>query len=177
MAVAAIEQGSLVEDEAVLEAVLPELARAARGFVLDGFPRTLVQAMAFEHRHEIAVPPLHVAIDLEVPHDVLVDRLMNRRSHSSRRDDTVLIIEYRLSLHRDNVKELLDYYDQKGLLIKINGTGSVEAVEERILEQLEPLVPLPRWESEAASVAEHDQRSDDDSERSDGPASEERRSS
>jgi adenylate kinase len=140
----ALEQGRLAPDALVLATVRDELSKAPGGFILDGFPRTLAQAIAAEQRALLSRRPLHAAIELEVPDNELVDRLAERSLHSSRLDDASDTIAYRLALYRRNAEDLLAYYRQREILITIDGTGAVDEVTDRIRQRLDHVLLPPR---------------------------------
>jgi adenylate kinase len=134
---AALDSGELVQDAIVTRAIFDELAEAPRGFVLDGFPRTLAQAVAADEWTARTGLPLHAAIELQVPHEELVNRLTRRAAHSSRSADTQETILHRLDLYAHDAHELLGFYHQRGILTTVDGTGQVDAVTQRIRIRLD----------------------------------------
>ncbi len=131
---AIMQRGELVPDEVVIEIVDERLARedCAPGFILDGFPRTRDQAEALERllgraRRE----PVRV-VSLEVPEDVLRQRILERGE--GRADDTEETIATRLEVYRQQTAPVLDYF-RSGLL-RIDGVGSVEEISARIVEAI-----------------------------------------
>jgi adenylate kinase len=136
----ALEKGELVSDVVVTKAVFDQLARAGEGFVLDGFPRTLAQAVAAEGWNFAGEFPLHAAIELQVPRDELMNRLARRAAHSSRSDDTRDTILHRLDVYSRDAHDLLGFYGQRGILIMVDGTGEVDAVTKRIRARLDEVL-------------------------------------
>ena len=99
-----------------------------RGAILDGFPRTLAQARALdallqEFSGKIAVVPF-----VHVNQDVLVERLAKRAEIEGRADDNEEAIRIRMDVYHSETAPLLDYYGEKGLLVKINGEQSIDEV-------------------------------------------------
>jgi adenylate kinase len=135
-----IERGDLVPDDLVVALVNRAISQPEplNGFVLDGFPRTLRQAMDAYAR---AQPDrtFHAVINLEVPEDELVHRLLERGRQSGRADDNESTIRNRLKVYAASAEPLLAYYDGRDILIRIDGTGAVDAVAARIHEALQPL--------------------------------------
>ena len=162
-----MDAGDLVPDEIVVgvieECVVPG-GPLAGGFVLDGFPRTLYQARELDR--VIAGCPLDLAIDLDVPREIVIDRIAGRRvcercqrvyhvkmppgrpwvcdacggDVRQRDDDTEEAIERRLELYDRETVPIVDYYRALGLLATVDGVGEGEEVFERLvkvcLEQL-----------------------------------------
>jgi adenylate kinase len=98
------------------------------GFVLDGFPRTLGQAKAAYDWGRGNERTFHAVLNLEVPEDELVRRLLDR----GRLDDNEETIRRRLRVYADQTKPLLDFYRGRDILFEIDGTGSVDDVAARI---------------------------------------------
>jgi adenylate kinase len=126
-----LDSGELVPDDVVIAMMLERLAEpdAAHGFVLDGFPRSMSQARALDHRLAELGAPLDAAINLEVPEEELLRRLLGR----GRSDDTEATVRNRLRVFASTTRPLLDYYAEAGLLFSVSAMGTVEEVIERIL--------------------------------------------
>lgn len=129
--------GGLVPDDLVIEMVLDRIGGddehpPLRSFLLDGFPRTLAQARAaFEWgRHNERT--FDAVILLEVPEEELVRRLVQRGREKGRADDTEEVIRERLDVYEQNTAPLIDFYDRRDILVRVDGTGSVDEVTERI---------------------------------------------
>lgn len=139
-----MDAGELVPDELVIDMVLREIGGdgdVLQDFLLDGFPRTLAQArFAYEWGTQFK-RTFHAVIMLEVPEDELVRRLVQRGQDQGRTDDTEAIIRTRLAVYEDNTAPLVEFYESRGILLRIDGTGSVDEVTERIEAQLAPMVP------------------------------------
>ncbi|BBM89814.1 adenylate kinase [Spirochaetota bacterium] len=120
-----LESGKLVDDSLMTEIVKKAIEPLTSGFVLDGYPRTLRQCELLT-----SVTDLSKVIYLYVEQEVAIERLLNR-SHSAsvrRSDDTKQVIIERLALFQANNQAILDYYGRLNLLVKINGTASIETV-------------------------------------------------
>jgi len=125
-----MQRGELVSDSLVYELVLPRILVAGKtnGYVLDGFPRTLVQAevgRAITDSNDVAVT---LAILLDAEPDVLIPRLLDRACNEDRIDDTPEVIRARLDVFNEEVEPLLDFYRELGLLVTVDASGSPEEV-------------------------------------------------
>jgi adenylate kinase len=122
-----MDAGDLVPDEVTCGMVRARLAEsdAAKGFILDGFPRTLPQADALDIMLEELGVDLDAIVELVVPDDVVVERLLGR----GRSDDTEEVIRNRQKVYRDETAPLLDHYRAK--LVSVDAVGSVEEITER----------------------------------------------
>ena len=113
-------RGDLVPDQIVFDLVIPVVAAAAArgGYILDGFPRTVSQAMeAFDVARRLDLT-LDAAVYLNVPEPVLLQRLMAR----ARPDDTAEVIKHRLEVFAETTSPLIAYYrQQRGILVEVDG--------------------------------------------------------
>jgi adenylate kinase len=127
-----LDAGTLVPDELTNEMVRERLDEpdAGNGFVLDGFPRNVSQANILTKILAETEDRLDAVIELTVPEDALVERLLAR----GRADDTEEIIRNRQQVYRSETAPLLDYYADE--LITVDGTGDVDEVTDRILSAL-----------------------------------------
>lgn len=132
-AAALMERGELVPDDVVLEIVQARLEQddCRRGFILDGFPRSLAQAEALERECGVASAGLRV-LSLDVPSEELVKRMVLR----GRKDDREDVIRARLEVYRQQTEPLIAFYRERGALVPIDGIGSTEEVFERLMVQL-----------------------------------------
>lgn len=128
--------GKLVPDEVVLGLVRERLrlSDAAPGFILDGFPRTIPQADALDHLLADLGQSLDHVVQLDVPRSVLVERATKRQSVENRDDDHADIFATRLQQYEAMTAAVLPYYAARGLLRRIDGTGTAPDVTGRILE-------------------------------------------
>jgi len=135
---AVLEEGGLMPDEVVIAIISDRIDQAdcAKGFVLDGFPRTLPQAEALDGLLREKGAALDVVIELKADDDILVSRIADRRSKAEkgkiRTDDTVDVLMRRLAVYHERTEALLPYYRSKGLLEPVDGMAGVEAVSEAI---------------------------------------------
>jgi adenylate kinase len=123
-------RGDLVPDQIVLGVLTPAIVAAAArgGFILDGFPRNLAQAIS---AHELAARlgiTLHAAIYLDAPEAVLTERLLGRASKDGRTDDTVDVIRHRLQVYAETTGALVPYYTERGILLTVNADQPPDAV-------------------------------------------------
>jgi adenylate kinase len=134
-------RGDLVPDKLVLGVLTPAIiAAAARGgFILDGFPRNLPQAIA---AHELATRlgiTLDAAIYLDAPDAVLTERLLARASKDGRTDDTADVIRHRLQVYAETTGALVPYYTERGILVTVNADQPPDAVTADIEARLAAL--------------------------------------
>jgi adenylate kinase len=129
-----MDRGALVPDEVMLGIMHDRLLQddTKKGFILDGFPRTLAQANALTHMLQERGCPLKHVISIEVPEEVLLQRLAGRRGIEGRLDDTDETIRHRLDVYRHETEQVIGYYRQYGLLRPVHGIGSVDEVFRRI---------------------------------------------
>jgi len=156
-----MDQGALVPDEVVVGATAERLAApdAARGFILDGFPRTIAQAEALARLLKDAGHALDVVLYFDVSEPELLRRLTGRRvcracGHTyhltssppkragvcdacggelyQRVDDSEATVRNRLEVYRKQTAPLLDYYRQRNVLTTVSGEGSIEEIRDAI---------------------------------------------
>ena len=159
-----LDTGELVPDEIVIRIVDEYFAEGGPledGFILDGFPRTLVQAEALERVLENH--PLDVVLDLEVPTEVILDRIAGRRvcvqcgatyhvntppsagwtcdtcggDVVQRDDDTEEAVRRRLEIYEEVTVPIIDFYSNLGKLVIVDGAGSSQDVSERLLKEID----------------------------------------
>ena len=127
--------GDLVPDEIIVSIVrqrLPE-SEAGPGVLLDGFPRTVEQARSLDEMLAEEGHRVDFVIALDVPEDVLVDRILRRAAVEGRADDTEDAIAERMHEYHKLTAAVLDYYRQKGVRVQVvDGMGEPDAVFERI---------------------------------------------
>ena len=133
---ATMEAGGLVANELVIGIVRERLAAddAARGFILDGFPRNAAQARTLDRLlDELGQPGIGRVIHLLVDEDEIVNRLVVRGALQGRADDNEATIRARIAVYRAETAPLLDYYGERGLLVTIPGVGDVAAIFAQML--------------------------------------------
>ena len=137
-----MDRGELVPDKIVNSLILNALTggKPLRGFILDGFPRSLKQAEDSYEWGQGRGLTFQRVISLAVEEEELVRRLLERGRRSGRSDDNEDTIRKRLRVYESDTAPLLDFYRQRGILAEIDGTGSVEEVTDRIRAALDPVV-------------------------------------
>jgi len=141
MAKGYMDSGELVPDQIVIDIVCDRLAQpdCRAGFVLDGFPRSVVQARALSRRLDQLGTPLDAAVSLEVEHEELFRRLAAR----ARADDAEQTIRNRLRVFATSNGPLLGCYQQRGLLVRVDGIGGLDNVTELLVARLHDLMAHP----------------------------------
>lgn len=164
-AIASMSRGELVQDETVL-AMVRERSRCLRcrgGFLLDGFPRTVVQAEALENLLKWERRALTAVVNYDLPTDVIVARLSGRRTcpnckavyHETsrppktpglcdqcggklyqREDDRAESVRVRMTAYQRSTKPLIEFYERRGLLVTVAATGAPDEICERTLGAL-----------------------------------------
>lgn len=134
-----LASGGYVTDEITNAIVRDRLFEddAEKGFLLDGYPRTAAQvdaldAILAEHGHT-----LEVVLELTVDEDAVVARLLKRAEIEGRDDDSETVIRERQAIYRRETAPLTDIYSERGLLVQVDGMGSVDEVFTRISSALE----------------------------------------
>lgn len=128
-----IEQGGLVDDELMASLVQGRLGEddtRTAGWVLDGFPRTLGQAVSLDRISEAR--PVNCVINLDVPKDVVLARLTVRREAEQRSDDSPEAVARRLELYETQTAPLIEHYEHAGKLRVVDGVGSMDEVFDRL---------------------------------------------
>ena len=136
---AVLDRGDLVSDDILISLVDERLQQpdCKRGFLLDGFPRTLPQAEALQKLLTQRQLQLDGVIQLIVPDEVLIQRILSRSQQGGgRSDDTREVAEKRLKVFRDLTAPVIGFYRGLGAVKEIDGLGSVDDVTKRILSVL-----------------------------------------
>ncbi len=160
-----VREGQLVPDEVVIGVVKERLSRddVRRGFILDGFPRTLRQAEALEEMLKELCMAIDAVLYFDIPAEELVRRLSARRVCENcqtpynlisspprsdevcdrcggklvqRPDDTPEVIRKRLAVYEEQTRPLVEFYARKGLLVTVPASGSIEETYARVKELL-----------------------------------------
>jgi adenylate kinase len=130
-----VQAGDLVPDDLILDMVREALEGSAdRGCILDGYPRNTTQAEALERVLDEAGWKISGVVELQVAEKVLTDRIAGRAAAENRADDTEATVRNRLKVYRDKTAPLTDFYRKRGLLIGIDGEGTIEEIQDRIRE-------------------------------------------
>lgn len=135
-----MDRGNLVSDEILLGMLETRFARpdTANGFILDGYPRNLAQADALDKLLARIGQPMNFAVQLEVPTDLLVERIAGRAKAEGRADDSPESVRTRLNVYSSQTAPVIDFYRQHGQLTVVDGVGSLDDVFSRIVEALVP---------------------------------------
>ena len=133
-----MDAGSLVSDELIFGVVRERVVAedCAGGYLLDGFPRTLPQAEAWQAWIDESGTPLDHVLELRVPDDELIERLTRRfeQLENPRTDDQPEAIPNRLQVYHSDTRPVVDFYAaQNGVLKVIDGTGSIDEVFDRVV--------------------------------------------
>lgn len=158
-----MNEGKLVPDDVIIGLVRERIAQgdASEGFLLDGFPRTIPQAEALGMALRADDVELDAVLLLEVPDALIVERITGRRQDPEtgeiyhirfnpppddiadrvvqRDDDTVEAVKQRLEAYHRQTAPLVPFYQDRDLLIRVDGVGTPDEVTERIVEELEAL--------------------------------------
>jgi len=165
-----IKRGALVPDDLIIDLIAERLQQpdCAKGFVLDGFPRTIPQAESLDVLLKKLALNLNCVLSVQVPREVIIERLAGRRtckqcgalSHIvfdkpkqagvcdrcggelfQRDDDKEETIANRLTVYEAQTAPLVGYYSRQGLLREIDGVGSIDEIRTRVMKALGGMVP------------------------------------
>jgi len=133
-------RGELVSDAILLGMLEERFSRpdTAGGFILDGYPRNLAQADALDGLLNRLKQPFDYAVQLDVPTELLVERIAGRAKAEGRADDSPDSVRTRLKIYNDQTAPVIDYYRQHGQLTVVDGVGELDEVFTRILEAIQP---------------------------------------
>lgn len=156
-----MDQGLLVPDELVVDIVADRIQEddCSKGFILDGFPRTIPQAEALDAALEAMGTAIDYAVDIDVPDEVIVDRMSGRRACPKcgatyhikymptkiegvcdncgtslvlRDDDQPETVLKRLGVYHEQTKPLIDYFNDKGVLVSVDGRQDIDVIFKEI---------------------------------------------
>jgi adenylate kinase len=133
-----MDQGDLVPDDLVIEMTRDRMleASAEGGYVLDGYPRTLAQAAAAYRWAMAKGIPFDLTLYFEIEEDELFARLAGRAREEHRVDDAEETVRHRLEVFATQTRPLVDYYQRRGILVRVNAVGPVDAISEQIFATL-----------------------------------------
>lgn len=103
------------------------------GFLLDGYPRTLEQVAELDAMLRSAQQKLNLVVELTVDVDEVVKRLVKRAQEQGRSDDTEDVMRRRLEVYAEQTAPLIETYSERGILVRVDGMGSVDDVTERLI--------------------------------------------
>ncbi len=136
-----IDKGQLIPDELMIDILASVVDdnkdKAKNGVIFDGFPRTIAQAEALDVMLAERNTKVSAVIGLDVPEQVLIDRLLNRGKESGRSDDNLATINDRLKVYHNSTAPLQAYYKEKGILHMVKGTDGPDDVFERVKQVVE----------------------------------------
>jgi adenylate kinase len=166
-----LDRGELVPDELTIQMVVERLSRpdCQRGVILDGFPRTVAQAHSLDEALQVQGRRVNIAISIQVPTEVIVERLSgrwicpvdNRVYHEvynppqqsgicdvdgaklyQRSDDQPDTVRKRIKVYQEKTRPLIEYYDEKNILVKVDGNQLIDQVNTLIEDALAERVSL-----------------------------------
>ena len=135
-----MDRGQLVPDEVVVGMISSALENnpQAKGFLFDGFPRTVAQSEALDKLLQLKNTEIGVVLALEVGEEELVGRLLNRGLTSGRSDDTnESVIRARIQEYQDKTSVVADYYSRYSKVVKVKGEGTVEEIFSSLCSEIE----------------------------------------
>lgn len=133
-----IDQGQLIPDELIIDILAKTLDsfKDSNGVIFDGFPRTIPQAEALKKVLADRGQKVSIMLDLDVPEDELMTRLIKRGQESGRADDNEETIKKRLVVYHSQTAPLIDWYKAEGQYCHINGLGTMEGIFEEICKAI-----------------------------------------
>ena len=137
-----MDKGELVTDAVVIGMIKSKLdsSHDAKGFIFDGFPRTVAQAKELDKLLNENGTPISGMLSLEVEKEELINRLLSRGKISGRADDQdQSVIENRINVYNEKTLPLIEYYKPQGKYYGINGMGTIEEIAGRLKEVIEKL--------------------------------------
>ncbi|UQX88487.1 adenylate kinase [Jatrophihabitans telluris] len=136
-------RGELISDDVITELITPVVVAAGRsgGYILDGFPRTLVQAVNARQAADELNVDADVVIWLDVPPRELIDRLVGRAAEQGRADDNAEAVSRRLQVYEEATRPLLDYYKGRGILAEVDASKDPAVVNRDLMRVIESRRP------------------------------------
>jgi adenylate kinase len=131
---AVMDRGELVSDDIMLGLIGERLSQpdADGGFILDGYPRNIVQAGALDDLLKRLDRPVDEALQIDVDVEMMVSRIASRAADEGRSDDTEEVVRNRMKVYSAQTAPVVDYYAHKGVLSRVLGEGTIEEVFQRI---------------------------------------------
>jgi len=129
-----IDRGELVSDDIMLGLIKERLSQpdVAGGFILDGYPRNIIQAGALDELLDSLEQPIDEALQIDVDFEMAVKRIAKRAAKEGRSDDTEEVARNRMKIYSEQTAPVVDYYAGKGVLTRVLGDGTAEEVFQRI---------------------------------------------
>ncbi|MDY5585506.1 MAG: adenylate kinase [Arcanobacterium sp.] len=138
LAASYINDGNLVPDEVTNQMVRNRLLQPdlEDGYFLDGYPRNIDQVHELDSILAEAGVKLSGVIELSIPDEEIVSRLLHRAEVENREDDTEPVIRHRIEVYHAKTAPLLELYLARGIVLSVDGTGTIEEVQERLAVEL-----------------------------------------
>ncbi len=129
-----MDRGELVPDDVMLGLMEERLSEpdVEQGFILDGYPRNLVQAEALDELLERLGQPVDEALQIDIDPEMVIQRIAKRAMEEGRSDDSEDVARKRLEVYAEQTAPVVDYYARKGVLSRVLGDGTVDEVFQRI---------------------------------------------
>lgn len=134
-----MDNGELVPDEVVIGMISSKIDAnpEAKGFIFDGFPRTVAQAEALDKLLSFKNNPINLVISLQVKEEELIKRLVERGKESGRVDDNEEVITKRIKVYHQETSPVADFYNEQDKLVTVEGIGSIGDIFEAISSKIE----------------------------------------
>ncbi len=131
--------GELVPDELILGLIRERLTDddTAGGWILDGFPRNVDQAAFLDTLLDEIDQPFECVVNLDVPDEVIIHRLVQRGEQEGRSDDTEATIRHRLEVYRERTEPLIEFYRARQKLVSVDGNQPIELVTDALMKVVE----------------------------------------
>ena len=136
-----MERGELVSDSIIIGMIRNKIVELtdAKGFIFDGFPRTVAQAQALDELLGEEGMKIDVMLGLEVERQELIDRLLKRGQDQGRADDNLETIENRIKVYEDQTFPVMDYYEGQGKYCGVAGMGTIDDIFDRLTAIIDAL--------------------------------------
>ena len=133
-----MDRGDNVPDSLTNELVADRIGQSdcVSGFLIDGFPRTTAQVDALNGMLAQQGTALDAVVELVADVEIVVERLKKRAIEQGRTDDDESVVRHRLEVYREQTAPLIDLYGQTGLLVSVDGIGTIDEVTGRIMDEL-----------------------------------------
>lgn len=141
-AAALINNGQLVSDEVITEMLRQKIDSIGetKGYIFDGYPRTLAQVAMLDEILAAHNTSVTCMIQVEVEHDILIPRLLNRAKTSGRADDNLETIKRRLEIYQTTTLPVMDHYRDRNRFSAVNNNSTVEACYEQTKAAVESYI-------------------------------------
>ena len=137
-----MERGELVSDEIIIDILIDKFNKNpnAKGFIFDGFPRTLPQAEKLDQTLNANGTPITATVALDVEEGELMNRLIARALKTNRPDDTEDVIKNRIEVYKKQTLPILDFYKKQNKLSLIHGHGSIDDIFKEVSKAIDALI-------------------------------------